>query len=66
MKNQEVIRKAIFNMGGTKIAASSLRVSPSTIGKWTRNGVIPNLEKARLVAKQSGFKLNTLRPPFKQ
>jgi DNA invertase Pin-like site-specific DNA recombinase len=65
-ERQEIIKRAIFNMGGTKLAAQSLQISPSTIGKWLRNGVIPNLEKARVVAEESGFEVSILRPPYKQ
>ena len=64
--DRNTIKKAIFNMGGPKIAGRELRVSTSTLGKWARNGVIPNLEKAQQVAKASGFELSLLRPVFKQ
>jgi transposase len=66
MKNSEVIRKAVFNMGGPKRASKVLNVSISTIGKWVRKGVIPNLDKAMEVSKASGFKLTLLRPRFEQ
>lgn len=66
MRDELAVKKAIFNMGGVKLAGQFLQVSTSTIGKWTRNGVIPNLEKARLVAQQSGFALASLRPRFEQ
>lgn len=61
---REIIRQAVFNMGGTKMASQELRVSPSTVGKWIRNGVIPNLDKAKQVAEASGFELTHLRPVF--
>ncbi|MGZ3239367.1 MAG: hypothetical protein ACXWJK_03125 [Burkholderiaceae bacterium] len=64
--NQSDIKKAIYNMGGLKIASGELAVSTSAISKWIRNGVIPNLQKAKLVAEKSGFDLNTLRPPYEQ
>ena len=63
--NQE-IRKAIYNMGGPGIAAASLEVSTSAIGKWIRNGKIPNLNIAKRVAKESGFSLESLRPVYGQ
>ena len=66
MKNSEVIKKAVFNMGGTKMASQDLRVSPSTVGKWIRNGVIPSLDKARKVAEASGFEVAMLRPRYEQ
>lgn len=66
MERKEEIRKAIFNMGGPKIAGQDLQVSTSTIGKWIRKGCIPNLEKARQVAAASGFALETLRPRYEQ
>jgi hypothetical protein len=64
-KNQEV-KKAIFNMGGPKIAAAKLWVSTSTISKWCRNGVIPNLDMATRVSTASGFAVDSLRPRFKE
>ncbi|PWF44019.1 hypothetical protein [Massilia glaciei] len=60
------IRKAIYNMGGPKIAAQGLDVSRSAIGKWIRLGVIPNLEKATMVAEASGFDVAVLRPRYEQ
>jgi hypothetical protein len=62
-KNEE-IKKAIFNMGGPKIAGANLQVSTSTISKWIRNGIIPNLVIARRVADESGFDVASLRPRF--
>lgn len=64
MNKSEEIKKAIFNMGGRKIAGRELRISTSTIGKWIRNGRIPNLDLAQQVSKASGFPLDTLRPRF--
>lgn len=66
MTDEFAIKKAIFNMGGIKVASQFLRVSPSTVGKWSRNGVIPNLAKAKLVAQESGISLASLRPRFEQ
>jgi hypothetical protein len=64
-RNQE-IRKAIYNIGGLKIAAARLAVSTSAISKWIRNGKIPNLTLAQRVANESGFSLESLRPRFEQ
>ncbi|MEC5217780.1 hypothetical protein RCH09_002743 [Actimicrobium sp. GrIS 1.19] len=66
MNNKEEIKKAIFNMGGTKIAANKLWVSTSAISKWMRNGVIPNLDMATKVSEASGFTIDSLRPRFEQ
>lgn len=66
MKTNEEIKKAIFNMGGPKIAGRRLAVSTSTIAKWIRQGAIPNLEKAEQVAHASGFDVASLRPPYEQ
>ncbi|MCI2810408.1 hypothetical protein [Eoetvoesiella caeni] len=66
MNRHEEIKKAIFNMGGLKIAASTLNVTPGAISKWVRNGVIPNLHKAEHVANASGFDLASLRPRYEQ
>lgn len=66
MVNGEEIKKAIFNMGGPKIAGANLQVSTSTISKWIRNGIIPNLDMAKKVAEASGFDVASLRPRFEQ
>lgn len=60
------VKNAIYNLGGPKIAAVKLRVSTSTISKWCRNGVIPNLDIATKVAEASGFAVDSLRPRFEQ
>jgi hypothetical protein len=64
MRNREAVKKAIFNMGGIKMASNALQVSVSAVGKWTRNGIIPNLDQARKVAEASGFDVTSLRPRF--
>lgn len=66
MTGDTTVKKAIYNLGGPKLAGKLLDVSTSTIGKWIRSGVIPNLEKAKLVAQESGFSLTSLRPRFEQ
>lgn len=66
MNRNEVIKQAIFNMGGPKIAATELKVTPGAISKWVRNGVIPNLRRAERVANASGFSLASLRPRYEQ
>jgi hypothetical protein len=66
MMNGDEIKRAIFNLGGPTIASNDLQVSTSTIWKWIRNGVIPNLDKARKVAEASGFNLSSLRPRYEQ
>lgn len=66
MSKNENVKNAIFNLGGPKLAARDLQVSASTIGKWIRSGVIPNLDIARRVAKESGFDVAALRPRFEQ
>ena len=66
MTNKQEVKKAIYNMGGPKISAEKLRVSTSTISKWIRNGVIPNLDMATRVSAASGFTVDSLRPRFEQ
>lgn len=66
MSGSETVRRAVFNMGGTTRASQDLRVSPSTVGKWIRNGVIPSLDQARKVAEASGFDVAVLRPRYEQ
>ncbi|WP_038485368.1 hypothetical protein [Collimonas arenae] len=66
MAKEPEIKKAIYNMGGPKIAAANLRVSTSVISKWIRNGVIPNLDMATRVAAASGFDIASLRPRYEQ
>lgn len=53
-------------MSGPKLAGITLQVSTSAIGKWSRNSLIPNLEKAKRVADASGIELSLLRPRFEQ
>jgi hypothetical protein len=62
MERNEQIRRAIYNMGGPKAVSRILQTSTSTISKWIRNGAIPNIDKARMVAEGSGYDLHTLRP----
>jgi hypothetical protein len=64
MTKNEEIKQAIYNMGGPKIAGRTLRVSTSAIGKWIRNGRIPNLDLAQRVSTASGFPLAILRPRY--
>ena len=64
MTNQVEVFKAIFNMGGPKIAARELNVSTSAVAKWIRKGVIPNLDIASRVAELSGFSVEVLRPRY--
>jgi transcriptional regulator with XRE-family HTH domain len=64
MNRSETIKRAVFNMGGRKIAGITLQVSTSTISKWIRNGVIPSLDKAKQVAEISGFDVALLRPYY--
>jgi hypothetical protein len=66
VSNSEIVRRAVFNMGGTKVASRELEVSTSTVGKWIRNGVIPSLDNARKVAEASGFDVAVLRPRYEQ
>ena len=66
MTKNTAVKMAIFNIGGATIASRYLNVSTSTIANWIRNGVIPNIEKAKLVAGESGFDLTLLRPRFEQ
>lgn len=64
--DSNAVRRAIFNMSGPKLAGITLQVSTSAIGKWSRNSLIPNLEKAKRVADASGIELSLLRPRFEQ
>ncbi|EJM98573.1 Helix-turn-helix protein [Herbaspirillum sp. YR522] len=48
------------------MVSRKLGVSKSTVGKWIRNNHIPNLDKAEIVAKASGFDVSRLRPRFEQ
>jgi hypothetical protein len=66
MNTSEVIKQAIFNMGGPTLAANKLQVSTNTVHKWVRNGVIPNLDIATQVSAASGFNVSILRPCYEQ
>lgn len=60
----EIVKQAIYNMGGASKVANKLLVSSSTVYKWTRQGRIPDLDLAEKVAAASGFPVALLRPRF--
>lgn len=66
METSQVVKQAIHNMGGATLAGMKLQVGANTIHKWVKKGVIPRLDKAEIVAKESGFDVALLRPRFEQ
>ena len=53
-------------MGGATLAGMKLQVGANTIHKWIKKGAIPRLDKAEIVAKESGFAVTLLRPRYEQ
>ena len=53
---------AIRKAGGATCVASALGVSGTTVHNWIRKRKITNIDKAKMLAKMSGFKVEDLRP----
>lgn len=66
MDTSQAVKKAIYNMGGATLAGHKLLVSTNTVHKWVKKGLIPRLDKAEIVARESGFAVTLLRPINKQ
>lgn len=58
------VYKAIHRCGGVTLCAIYLKVNSQTLYKWINKGYVPKLEKAKLLAKASGFDVEALRPTF--
>lgn len=55
------VKIAIQRAGGQTMAASTLRVSATTIQNWIKAGRVPNIDKATALAKLSGIRVQQLR-----
>ena len=62
METTPAVRQAIYNMGGATLAGHKLLVSTNTVHKWMKKNMIPRLDKAEIVARESGFAVTLLRP----
>lgn len=66
MESSQAVKRAIYNMGGATLAGIRLHVSANAVHKWVKKGLIPRLDKAEIVAKESGIDLSQLRPRYEQ
>jgi len=55
------VRIAVDRVGGPTKAANLVSVSNATIHNWLKAARIPNIDKARIVAKESGIDVSLLR-----
>lgn len=58
---ENYVRTAVDRVGGPTKAANLASVSNATIHNWLQAGRIPNIDKARIVAKESGVDVSLLR-----
>ncbi|MGF6637045.1 hypothetical protein [Paraburkholderia sp. MM6662-R1] len=59
--SENFVRRAIDIIGGPTRAANLVCVSNATIHAWIKNGRIPNIDKAKIVAKSSAIDIHMLR-----
>jgi hypothetical protein len=55
------VRTAVDRIGGPTKTAHSASVSNATVHLWLKSGRIPNIDKARIVAKEAGMDAQLLR-----
>jgi DNA-binding phage protein len=55
------VRTAVERIGGPTKTAHACSVSNAAIHLWLSSGRIPNIDKARIVAKASGIDVQLLR-----
>ncbi|MGF6635085.1 DNA-binding phage protein [Paraburkholderia sp. MM6662-R1] len=55
------IKIAVDRIGGPTKVAHACSVSNATVHNWLSSGHIPNIDKAKIVAKESGIDLRLLR-----
>jgi predicted site-specific integrase-resolvase len=58
---EDHVRTAIDRVGGPTKAANLASVSNATIHNWLKAGRIPNIDKARVVAKAADMDVQLLR-----
>ena len=56
------VKYAVKKAGGPTRVASALGVSGTSVHNWIRKRKITNIDKAKMLAKMSGFKVEDLRP----
>ncbi|CAG9195959.1 conserved hypothetical protein [Paraburkholderia caribensis] len=59
--SENYVRTAVDRIGGPTRTATLVAVSNATIHSWIKNGRIPNIDKATLVAKSAAIDLRMLR-----
>lgn len=62
MTHQNSVHEAVYRIGGPLHASIFLKVSTTTLHRWIRKGFVKRYDKAVLLAKASGFRLEDLRP----
>jgi DNA-binding transcriptional regulator YdaS (Cro superfamily) len=55
------VKVAVHRAGGQTKAANILQVSSTTIQNWIKSGRVPDINKAKTLAKLSGLDLQQLR-----
>lgn len=61
ISNQNYIRTAVDRIGGPTKTAHAATVSNTTVHEWISKKRIPNIEKAKLIARLSGMDLQQMR-----
>ena len=56
------VKYAVKKAGGQTRVACALGVSGTSVHNWIRKRKITNIDKAKMLAKMSGFKVEDLRP----
>lgn len=59
--SENYVRTAVDRIGGPTRTATLVAVSNATIHAWLKNGRIPNIDKARIVAKSAEIDVQMLR-----
>jgi DNA-binding transcriptional regulator YdaS (Cro superfamily) len=56
------VKSAVRKAGGTTKVANALGVSGTSVGNWIRQQRISDMDKAKMLAKMTGFRVEDLRP----
>ncbi|WP_234774749.1 hypothetical protein [Paraburkholderia tropica] len=59
--SENYVRTAVGRIGGPTKAATLVAVSNATVHAWLNNARIPNIDKARIVAKAAEMDVQLLR-----
>ena len=62
MQHKNSVQEAVYRIGGPLHASIYLKVSTASIHRWIKKGFIKRYDKAALLAKASGLRLEQLRP----